>query len=81
MSELTTIPDVEDAADEVARLEAEIASKRVRLAGSLDELRNQWQGATSWRRVLSSGPVVWMGVGLCLGIAIGYAVSPSRRRR
>ena len=66
-------------AEEIARLEAEIASKRERVARSLGELRHQWQGATSWRRWLGSRPVVWVGVGLCLGFIVGYGARRGRR--
>jgi hypothetical protein len=67
-------------ADEIARLEAEIASKRERVARSLGELRRQWQGATSWRHWLGSRPVIWIGVGLCLGFVVGYGARRDRRR-
>ena len=79
MSDTATVRIVGDGADEVARLEAEIVSKRARVARSLGELRQQWQGATSWRRLVVSRPVVWVGVGLCLGFVVGYAARRGRR--
>lgn len=57
MSEMASVRIVGSDADEVVRLEAEIVSKRARVARSLGALHEQWQSATSWRRwvVRSSG--------------------------
>lgn len=79
MSELATVRIVGGDADEIARLEAEIVAKRERVARSLGELRDHWQGATDWRRWVGARPVVWLGVGVCLGLLVGYAARPSRR--
>jgi hypothetical protein len=76
MSDLVTVPTE---VGEIARLEAEILSKRERVTRSLGELRHQWQGATSWRRLLTSRPVVWAGVGLCVGFILGYGARRARR--
>jgi hypothetical protein len=81
MSDLVTVPSEGGAAAEIARLEAEILSKRERVTRSLGELRHQWQGATSWRRLLTSRPVVWAGVGLCVGFIVGYGARVISGRR
>jgi hypothetical protein len=77
MSETAIVRGLGGDADEIARLEAEIASRRERVATSLGELRAQLQDATSWRRWVASRPVVFLGVGLCLGLIVGYG---ARRR-
>ena len=77
MSDTALVRSVGGDADEIARLEAEIVSRRARVATSLGELRTQLQDVTSWRRWVASRPVVFLGVGLCLGLIVGYGV---RRR-
>ena len=79
MSDLAAVRPRSGDADDIARLEAEIASKRERVGRSLDELRQQWQGATSWRHWLGSRPVVYLGLGLCLGLIVGYGARRARR--
>ena len=77
MSDTALVRGAGGDADEIAQLEAEIVSRRARVATSLGALRAQLQGATSWRRWVSSRPVVFLGVGLCLGLIVGYG---ARRR-
>jgi hypothetical protein len=80
MSEMAVVHDVEDEEDdEIARLEAEISSKRERVATSLGELRERWHDATSWRHWVRSHPVSWLGAGLCLGFIVGYGARRGRR--
>jgi hypothetical protein len=79
MSETGTVRMVGSDADEIVRLEAEIASKRAHVARSLGELRQQLHGATSWRHWFGSRAVVWLGVGLCLGVLVGYGARRGRR--
>jgi hypothetical protein len=62
----------------IARLEAEIASKRERVTASLGELRQRMHHATSWRHWAAAHPVAWLGAGVCLGLIVGYG---ARRRR
>ena len=77
MADTAIVRGVGGDADEIARLEAEIVSRRARVATSLGELRAQFHGATSWRRWVGTRPVVFLGVGLCLGLIVGYG---ARRR-
>jgi hypothetical protein len=79
MSETGTVRIAGSDADEIVQLEAEIVAKRARVARSLGELRQQWHGATSWRHWFGSRAVVWLGVGLCLGVLVGYGASRGRR--
>ena len=79
MAEAATVRIRGGDADEIARLEAEIVSKRERVGRSLGELRQQWQGVTSWRHWIGSRPVVFLGIGLCLGLIVGYGARRGRR--
>ena len=80
MSELAAIQTMSGDEDaEIARLEAEISSKRERVATSLNELRERVQHATSWRHWATSRPAAWIGVGLLLGFIVGYGVRRGRR--
>jgi F0F1-type ATP synthase assembly protein I len=63
---------------EVRRLEADIASKRERVITSFDELRGRLQRATSLRHWAAAHPVALLGVGVFLGLVVGYG---ARRRR
>jgi len=65
--------------DEIARLEAEIALKRERVAASFGELRRRVQGATNWRHWAASHPIAWIGAGVCLGFIVGYGGRLRRR--
>ena len=83
MADATSILDLARAgnpADELeterARLEAEIALRRGRVASSLGELRQRVQSATSWRHWAAAHPMAWLGIGLALGYLLG-----SRGRR
>jgi F0F1-type ATP synthase assembly protein I len=64
---------------EVRRLEAEIASKRERVSTSFDELRERVHQATSMRHWAAAHPVAWLGVGVFLGVLLGYGVRRNRR--
>jgi hypothetical protein len=80
MSEMAVVHDVGDAEDdEIARLEAEISSKRERVATSLGELRERLQYATSWRHWVRAHPIAWLGAGVCLGFIVGYGARRGRR--
>jgi hypothetical protein len=59
----------------VSRLEAEIAAKRERVITSFDELRERFHRATSLRHWAATHPATWLGVGLFLGLVVGYAVA------
>lgn len=61
--------------DEISRLEADIAFKRARLAGSLVELRRRVVSATSWRQWAREHPKGWVLCGLSLGLVLGLAHS------
>jgi hypothetical protein len=65
------VPPREGAADDIFRLEAEIALKRERVAASLRELRRRVDGATNWRRWIEAHPFVWIAAGLSLGFMVG----------
>ena len=80
MSEMAVVHDVGDEEDdEIARLEAEISSKRERVATSLGELRERLQYATSWRHWVRAHPIAWLGAGVCLGFIVGYGARRGRR--
>lgn len=66
--------------DEIARLEAEIALKRERVAASLGELRRRVDVATSWRHWVKAHPLLCVGAGLCLGFIVGSRLGRSRTR-
>ncbi|HEY4186855.1 MAG TPA: hypothetical protein VGP07_17400 [Polyangia bacterium] len=65
---------------EIARLEAEIAMKRERVAESLGELRRRVDGATSWRHWVKAHPLLCVGAGVCLGFLVGSRIRGARTR-
>ena len=68
-----------DATGELDELEAEIASKRARMAASLGELRRRVDHVTSWRHWAGTYPVIWVAAGLSLGFITGLGGSSRRR--
>jgi hypothetical protein len=63
---------VADDADEIVRLETEVAIRRERVAASLGELRRRVDGVTNWRRWIGAHPLAFIAVGLSLGFVFGY---------
>jgi hypothetical protein len=61
----------ESETDQSARLEAEIARGRERVAPSLGELHRCLRRATSWRHGVGAHPIAWIGAGLRLGLIVG----------
>jgi hypothetical protein len=57
--------------EQVAKLEAEIAHGRERVASSLGALQRQLQQATSWRHWVGAHPIAWICAGVCLGVIVG----------
>jgi hypothetical protein len=47
---------------------------------SFDELRERVRQATSLGHWASAHPVAWLGVGVFLGMLVGYGVRRSRRQ-
>jgi hypothetical protein len=58
--------------EQVAKLEAEIAHGRERMASSLGALQRQLHLATSWRHWVGAHPVAWICAGVCLGVIVGW---------
>jgi ElaB/YqjD/DUF883 family membrane-anchored ribosome-binding protein len=65
-------PPPHDEQQEIARLEDEIARRRVRVGDSLAELRRRVDGATNWRHWAASHPLGWIGAGVSVGFVVGW---------
>ena len=66
-------------ADEIERLEAEIAAKRERVVASLGELRRRVDVATDWRAWVRAHPVACVAGAVALGFIAGSIGSGGRR--
>lgn len=66
-------------ADEIQRLEAEIAAKRERVVASLSELRRRVDVATDWRAWVRAHPVACVAGAVALGFIAGSIGSGGRR--
>jgi hypothetical protein len=64
--------------DEIARLEAEIASRQKRVAVSLGNLQRRVNDALSWRHWAGAHPIAWICAGVCLGLVIGRGARRAR---
>jgi hypothetical protein len=49
-----------------------MALGRERVGASLEELYSRVRLATSWRHWVASHPLGWIGLGVSLGLIIGY---------
>ena len=57
--------------DEIRRLEADILSRRQRVAVSLGELRRRVGTTASWRHWVGAHPLTCVGTALAVGFIIG----------
>jgi hypothetical protein len=57
--------------DEIALLEAEIASRRERVATSLGALHRRINDVLSWRYWVRTHPIATICAGVCLGFVLG----------
>jgi ElaB/YqjD/DUF883 family membrane-anchored ribosome-binding protein len=64
--------------DEIRRLEADILSRRQRVAASLGELRRRVGVSVSWRHWVGAHPLACVGTALAVGFIIGRGTTRAR---
>ncbi len=64
--------------EEIAQLEAEIASRRKRVDVSLGNLQRRVNDTLSWRHWAGAHPIAWICAGVCLGLVLGRGTRRAR---